>query len=697
MEAVLTDQKTEQNSLNWVVATDGSGNGDAASLTERVQQAVTLESFLPMDVEASQLHERAIAVFMEMEENPDTLPILVGYCEALESADMRPVLSLLAPVEGAEQVAVVAKGNFIRQADRLLLGARDILEKGSAVVTNFGTPRKINSLDEIATGLEEIRKDMVTVRELIEGKISDTESDVLMPMVLAKLEKYMFDGRGLEKELHDSSGTVVMVKEGEDGFVERLQSEGVLPKDEVVAVEYFPRDRTSDGLLHRIALANEEDRETDNIFLKMGKIPKTVIIHVPSQDSFTAVKGDHYAYQIMFVDWFRLPVEDRPQMIMFTDGFEPRIFYKGNYPGFLFCKTPDELRNLLTLSEQLAQNKQEEIYETDKLEKGQKEAYDNSRLREWEGKTADTYQSLKHIVERIRGRRGRMLNVLDLGTGEGRIAGMLARMGLNVMGLDISQTQLERSRTRIVEEGQGLRGEKETPGLSYHALRQLQEEGLVSSIELSDEEIEKRFLTVQGSFFELDYVLSQALIDWHQNFPDVNIYDFFDLSPYLTEDPFSERRDMFGSVGFDMAMFNWHTFCEIGSLENQKNVLTRILNVLEPGGELVIEIPDRKFEPYASALRAYHEAHPDEPYGTIRDPKPDDFQGLEGEDLYPPRYFPDINELLLLLKSVGFEVDMEGGDVQSYLIEDTSATSGKRSLTLKEYFITVRKSGIGGL
>lgn len=268
---------------------------------------------------------------------------------------------------------------------------------------------------------------------------------------------------------------------------------------------------------------------------------------------------------------------------------------------------------------------------------------------------------------------------------------MLARAGYNVMGLDISRAQLARSRERMKEEGEGLRGEKEELGLSYHALMRLHEEGVVDAPISSDKDAKMKLLTVQGSFFELQDVLNQALVEWDNLYPDVDRDVFFDRNPWGEPFAFRNPKNMFLDSGFDEAMFNWHTFCEVGSPENQKRVLEQILNVILPGGELIIEIPDRNIEPYASALRAYYAAHPDEPYGTIRDPKPEGFQGLEGQDMYPPRYFPDINELTLLLKSVGFEIDPKT-DIQSYMIERADPKTGEKSLTLKEHFITARKS-----
>lgn len=380
------------------------------------------------------------------------------------------------------------------------------------------------------------------------------------------------------------------------------------------------------------------------------------------------------------------------------------------------------------MSNKLVRSQSQELYDPATLEVGQQASYNDSDLRLWENKTADTYQSLKHFLARFNyrnrlyrifqetryenlfktGEDGRtswflgdecgetptreVSTVLEIGVGEGRIGGMLARIkGINIMGLDISIEQLNRLQERIKEEGQGLRGEKETPGLSYHALRKLQDEGFLTHHPIiSDKLTSQHFLTVQGSFFELAHVLNNTLVDWHKLYPGIDPYKFFHESIY-NEYAFSDRRDMFADVGFDAATIPWHTFCEIGSPENQKLVLEQILNVLNRGGELMIEIPDRGIEPYASALRVYNAEHPDEPYGTIRDQKPEGFKGQQGENLYPPRYFPDINELILLLKSVGYEINPTF-DIQSYLITKTDPVTGQESLTLKEYFITARKS-----
>lgn len=299
--------------------------------------------------------------------------------------------------------------------------------------------------------------------------------------------------------------------------------------------------------------------------------------------------------------------------------------------------------------------KARELFDPPQLELSQREAYTDSDLRAWERRTADTYQSLKHVLLRFKERKTPVKYILDIGTGEGRIAGMLARLGYKVIGLDISSEQLQRGRERIKQEGQGLRGEKEMSGLSYHDLLKLQEEGLLPRTPiLDDEEAAENYIQVQGSFFNIADALSKAGINFR----------------------------------FDAAVVTWHTYDEFGPTKSQETILEQIWSLLNNGGELIKEIPNRKFEPYASALQKYHINNPTEPYGTIRDKKP---VGTDGqEELYPPRYFPDINELILLLKSKGFDIDLQK-DVQTYMIEDKETSESERGPAFEEYFVVATK------
>lgn len=565
---------------------------------------------------------------------------------------------------------------------------------------------------EIQTTPAELQTHTGSKSAFVVGTPVITDPARLLPAAISHRDKKKNEGF-LEKEQMKTSRLLIIQDREYPQFIEELRKEGVVPTGEEIedgnvlpvdykkgstATIYLPQG-SRNGVLKKMELANAKDSDTHNFFRTFETPPETVIVHIPSRDS---LRTNEYAYRELWLDWFRLPPGNRPRIIAYTPGFSPMLFQRHDYQGFLFCSSSDELRDVLELSNALAQEQARRLYNPQVLTSAQMDAYDNSNLREWDNRTADTYQSLKLILQRFHLRNALYLKgdleeelftpqrsistILDIGTGERRIAQMLARLGLKVMGLDISRTQLERGRIRIKEEGEGLRGEKEHPGLSYQALLKLQREGILSREPIwDDEETARNYLSVQGSFFDLHRVLNQALIEWDKRFPGINIRDFFNRYRYRNA-AFSIKWDMFLDAGFDAAIVNWNTFCEFGSPENQKDILEQILNVLSIGGELMIEISDRTREPISSALQKYYAEHPDEPYGTIRDPKPPGFEGLQGEELYPPRYFPDINELLLLLKSLGYEVDPKS-DVKKYLIED-------EGISTSEYFITARKAEI---
>lgn len=507
-------------------------------------------------------------------------------------------------------------------------------------------------------------------------------------------------------EKPDFSNTRVLVYEDPDNPVMSswLREEGYPLGSEGKGFQVKALPRVSASQI-RAAIRNN-DNKSNQILGVMEEIPDILIIPIPTQDSFTK---NHYLYQQFFVDyWANIPPEERPVIIMYTMGFEPQLYRKHDYEGFVWAANRDELNNTLVQAQNLVLLKnKKEIFTPDSLSPLQQEQYDQSLdLIEWEHKTADTYQSLKNILARIiyrdglvkgfsaGGIKGEQRNVhlapqrktrtiLDCGTGDGRIAGMLARLNFNVLGIDISPEQLVRGKERLKEEGQGLRGEKENPSLSYIALKRLQDEKeLDLSVIYDDEETRKNYVTVHGNFFELHRRLNEELIHWEERHPEIDLYEFFYKSGF-DEYAFSDPRNMFADVGFDYALFSWHTLCEVGDPENQKDIFRQLLNVLNPGGEVIIEIPDRTREPYASLLRKYHEEHPDEPFGVLRD----EYQGKE----FSPRYFPGREELIILLKAVGFEINPDD-DIQSYFITSKDPDTGKERTELKELFITARKS-----
>ncbi len=147
-------------------------------------------------------------------------------------------------------------------------------------------------------------------------------------------------------------------------------------------------------------------------------------------------------------------------------------------------------------------------------------------------------------------------------------------------------------------------------------------------------------------------------------------------------------------LGFDEIIINWNTLWEFGNKENQEEAFENFFDMLNRDGEIFIEIADRTWEPYKTALDEYHKIHPDTPYGTLQDKK------TESED-YPPRYLSDVLELGDMLRGKGFDVNIHlddidvnnpGSDVFHYFIEKEDPETGEMKKTAKVYVITARKS-----
>lgn len=454
-----------------------------------------------------------------------------------------------------------------------------------------------------------------------------------------------------------------------------------------------------------------------NTILGEAKIlPNMIIVDLPTPSVLEV--NDEHIVNLVYNYWSLFNKQNRPVVIMNCPGYEVPLFVQSRCQGFLFASSPDELiRNVDMGKTLLDARTKPEIFTPEGLSSHQEQQYDASDdLREWEQKTADTYQSLRLLLGRIAQRNSASLQhrqnmqaqfsdllgtpkhevrpvdteilplkpiktILEAGPGEGRIGGMLARLGFHVLAVDISNKMLARAEARIGEEGKGLRGELSDPRLSYNALHELEKEGLLPQPPiLNDAETKRNYILTQGNFFRLYPEINQLLREWQQRYPDIDRASFMDAQQ---PSAFSDKYDMLADAGFDMALFNWHTLNEVGDLENQKRVLEQVKRALLPGGEVIIEIPNRYTPPYSDALRAYHATHPDEPFGMLRE----SFQDEAGQTPeYSPRYFPSTQELTSLLTALGFEVNPER-DIQSYTISggDNDATA------FQEHFITARK------
>lgn len=640
----------------------------------------------------------------------------------------------LKDVKDAQHIAELFQQRLMGQLNELLQAGHSIIKDGEAFYFAAGQIRKSDDIGRMEGNMG-----------LLDAVVHELEQLVDNPEeLLKKGGQLIADYTKTEQISPSASDTLILLSNFDTDVLESLKKEGIISATE-----------NNQFILGEPGVQVIAPDIKDLPWKSAKDIPETIILHITDAKRLEFNKN---MYQKIHEQIMSLSNEKRPNVILYCDNFKVPLYIKHDYEGFMYASTLDEVKVSMERSKELSLLKKSKLFNPQSLEPGQKDSYDKSTdLREWEHITADTYQSLKHTLLRINQRnqllyeRYRTLSfeqkitplmpqklittILDLGTGEGRIGQTLARLGFNVVGLDISEEILKRGRVRLKEEGEGLRGEREHPGLTYEAIRKLQEEdqqlreegnhlihegkrlieqgnqekgqelieqgkrlsiGIlpldirtkkpVSPI-LEDSIVEKKYLTTQGSFFKLQNILNNYLIDWvycNKVNQDIDEYQFFDKSP-KDEYAFKLLHNMFADVTFDMALFNWHTFCEIGTPDNQKVVLHQLLNVMTPGGELVIEIPDRMMDPYIQPLEEYHSNHPDEPFGTLRDPKPDE------NGNYPPRYFPDAMDLISMLKAVGFEIDNEE-DLQSYIISHNDSVTNEVKPTLKEFFITARKS-----
>lgn len=630
-------------------------------------------------------------------------------------------------IEGATLVWGAAEKNMYKQMQELDIAAAQVLKGKPATVSVFGAYKTFHTIDEVVGALERMRADFQIVAALPPG------FDAFRKNGLSVLDKYLFDSRNLEAAKDTQVKTLIledprdyepydpeyqkileslgMESKHHRGLAARLVQEGIFAENEIQKPEGLD-GRFDNGTiaveplsLHGAAL---------DVFDQDFGLPEMIVVNVSTEKK---IKEYHERYQALYRNYLTCKFQDRPAVVMYTDTFTPTLHDKWAYEGFLFCSTPDELRSMLCVAKELTALKQKpDDMQPEALAPLQQSQYDKSTdLREWEHITADTYQSLAHLLERFQMRNSLyqeaqrrrspkyikqpdgsyipsadeknslipqrpIKTILDIGTGEGRIAGMLARLGFNVVGMDISPEMLKKAKERIKAEGQGLRGEREDPTLSYPALQRLQKEGkLPQAPILDDAEAQAHFVTAKGSFFDLEYGLNKF---------KTHMYN-----PEFFNDPGAEYRE-YGSLEdaaqdlvFDAATMNWHTLDEVGDSSNQQDVLIQIFNQLERGGELTVEVPDTMVDPYASAIKDYHDTHPDEPFGTHKDTYTAE-DGTQRE--YSPRYFPNRNELVVLLQSVGFEIDPQK-DIQTYLITSKDPKTGKERLQVKELFITARK------
>lgn len=149
----------------------------------------------------------------------------------------------------------------------------------------------------------------------------------------------------------------------------------------------------------------------------------------------------------------------------------------------------------------------------------------------------------------------------------------------------------------------------------------------------------------------------------------------------------SDKFDqVFGPEKADVAIIMWHTFGFAGNRQGQLQVLKNVFDNLRPGGKIIIELPDRNFGGYARALRDYHQAHPETPFGTLVDaPSAGASPSEQNQTTSSPRSFPSNEEMQDLLAEAGFDLPF----YYDYFVRGQNKTN--QSLVIKENLFVAQK------
>lgn len=448
------------------------------------------------------LHDQVLRVFTSLSSNSSAEPILAQYCETIGSLDLEKTISILGSIKGAEQIGRVARANLLHQSDRLLMATYQVITDGQVTLDVFGKQRVFHTLAEIEHELLAIQADLGELQDIasVDPGESSPPSQIAQEL-LVRLEKYLFDAKAEERMKAKPGKTMFVADYWTPEMVTKYKEDGLLPK------EYTP---DLDGSL-KVDFTGKNTIVTllpgrfDN-FQQFLSQADTIVLHVPTDEQATDV-----IYTDLLQAWQAMDPKERPQVILYTEGADITLLGRSMFQGFLFSTNAADLQSTQRSARIIrAIGEETAMYQPEALSPGQERAYNtsNSDLRKWETITADTYQSLKNILGRFnlrnalyRDKHTRFLNdagdqlyrsenpklvpereiktILDLGTGSGRIAQMLARLGYKVMGLDISEGQLVEGRKRIKEEGDGIRGTVPNSDLAYPAVQRLREEGSV--------------------------------------------------------------------------------------------------------------------------------------------------------------------------------------------------------------------------
>ncbi len=671
-------EKYGQNSLVTFVAMEyGDSNG------ERI---LSIGENLPYD-EARELFDR----FGEVVE-------VAGKVE-------ERIKNILQAVKNSDFFGAKILESLLRQAENYLVAVDDLEKEGKAFVYLEGKFKQVKQREELFKLMDAMMDDLNEFLSTV------NDFDQFKERGIEILDKYLFDTKNIEKI---KKQTVKVYVSGSDEFKEKIKQwmneENIifLDQDEFRSFDIAPLlgkyidepgafgfldydyfNRPPDKIIE-VEQRRKKRKEFLADFLKKNKdnFPDAVIFedddlrsqYYSEQEYIVASWRNQWIEELRHLisnnesvpDYIyeRLKIIDEYynymplRVVVGDDKLDVSLRYKNNKDTKLFSSTYDFVMNrdnydivLLGMQDAVYTKKHKPDIKFDEAnyQAYEKEAFVKEKtpyelnlsnpdtLELIEEKTADTGKTLERLFDLIG--KNNYQKVLDLGVGEGRIAVPLAMKGVEVLGVDQVERELAKIDKRVKQEI----GKK---GNSWKHLEELISSGKVkeSDFDFSLDNVRKRIKTKTGNFFDLNNVL--------------------------------DKDDK-----FDLVTFTWHTFCETGTIDNQRDVLVQVYNNLNPGGSVYIEIPDRTVGAYKFALYENSRRHPEEPIGVSRDSTcltPG--VACVYDEQAPPRFFPGRTELTSLLESIGF-VDVE---IDTYLITSHDKESNEY-LEVKELVVTAKK------